>query len=64
MSLVKTIIKLAFLPEFISIIHHNCSNVNVFILVYLSVFQLASIGLALVRFTPKKDTGVPENCVF
>ena len=64
MSLVNIIYRHAFLLEFNFIIHHYCTYVNVFILVHLSVFEFASIGLASVRFTLKKDTGVPENCVF
>ena len=35
----------------------------VFILVHLSVFEFASIGLKLVRSSPEKGAGVPENCV-
>ena len=46
------------------IIHHYFSYVNTFKLVHLSVFEFASIDLTLVRFTLKKDTGVPENYVF
>ena len=35
----------------------------VFILVHLSVFEFASIGLKLVRSSLKKGAGVPENFV-
>ena len=35
----------------------------VFILVHLSVFEFASIGLKLVSSSLKKGAGVPENCV-
>ena len=43
--------------------HYN-TYVNVFTLVYLSVFELASIDLTLFRFTLTKGTRVPENYVF
>ena len=40
--------------EFYLIIHHYLTYVNAFTLVHLSVFELASIYLTLVRFTLKK----------
>ena len=64
MSLVKIIHRLVFLLEFNITIHHYCTYIYAFTLVHLSVFELASVGLALARFTPKMCAGVPDNCVF
>ena len=50
MSLVNIVYRLAFLLRFSLIIHHYLTYINVFILVHLSVFEFASIGLALDRF--------------
>ena len=63
MSLVKIVHRLAFLLEFYLIIHHYCTYVNAFILVHLSVFEFASIGLALVRFILREGAREPGNCV-
>ena len=49
-SLVNIVHRLAFLLIFNLIIHHYYTYVNAFILVHLSVFEFASIDLALVRF--------------
>ena len=35
--------------------------INVFILVHLSVIDIASVGLTLDRLTLSKGTGVPQN---
>ena len=59
MSVVKIVHRLAFLLKFNLIIHHYYILLNVLTLVHLSVF--ASIYLTLVRFTPTKGIGVPEN---
>ena len=64
MSLVNIVNRLAFSLKFNLIIHHYYAYINVFILVHLSVFELASIGLTLVCFTQMKGTGVTEKCVF
>ena len=42
---------------------HYYAYANVYILVPLSVFEFASVGLSLVRFTLTKGAGVPVNCV-
>ena len=64
MSHVNIVYELAFLLKFNLIIHHYYTNINVFILVHLSVFEFASIDLTLVRFTLTNGTRVPENYVF
>ena len=42
---------------------HYYADMDVFILMYFPVYELASIGFTLVRFKLTKDTGVPKNYV-
>ena len=51
---------------FVSVKRTNVKSIeaNAFTLVHLSVFELVSIDLALVRFTLTKVAGVPEIYVF
>ena len=62
-SFVIIVHRLDFLLKFNLIIHHYFTYLNAFTLVHLSVFEFALIYLALVGFTLKKGTGVPENYV-
>ena len=59
MSLVDIVHGIASFPKFNLIIHHYYTYINAITYVHLSVFELASIDLALVRFTLKKGTGEP-----